>query len=238
MKHAVMRLRALLTSIGLAAGGFSACGQNFLFNNLDLTIPDGDPAGVVDVQVIDTESFPILDISVTLEISGVDAGGYNGDLYVALQHDSGFSVLLNRVGRREENLSGYADNGFSITLDDSAPSGDIHSYRMTLEGSHTTPIPGPLTGVWQPDARNVDPDSVLDTSPRTAGLSAFEGLDPRGEWTLFIADMEEGGQMRLESWGLIITVPEPGTGVLTAMGLLALTLLGRRSGRTRPARIP
>jgi hypothetical protein len=72
--------------------------------------------------------------------------------------------------------------------------GDIHQYRFTLSGSETTPLGGPLTGIWTPDGRVVDPDLVLNTDPRTALLGSFNGLDPNGEWTLLIADLDTGAQ--------------------------------------------
>src|SRR5262245_1732778 len=67
----------------------------------------------------------INDVNVTVNISG----GFNGDLYGYLIHDSGFAILLNRVGRTGSDSFGYSDPGFSsVRLDDSAVNGDIHLY--------------------------------------------------------------------------------------------------------------
>src|SRR2546422_5215497 len=121
-----------------------------------LPIPDGDAAGVSDVRTITSVITQISSITVSLDISGE----FNGDLYASLRHDSGFSVLLNRPGRTADSPSGYGDRGLNITLSDSAPNGDIHSYRAVF-----TPEAGsPLTGTWQPDRRNVDPSLVLDST--------------------------------------------------------------------------
>jgi subtilisin-like proprotein convertase family protein len=78
---------------------------------------------------------------------------------------------------------------------------------------------------------------VLDTSARTAYLSNFNGLDPNGQWTLFIADLAAGDRATLVRWGLEIEperanpVPE---GVMT-LPILAASLAGltiaRRRGR-------
>jgi hypothetical protein len=45
---------------------------------------------------------------------------------------------------------------------------------------------------------------VTDLDPRTAFLSSFKGLDPNGEWTLFVADLSAGNISTLVSWGLNI----------------------------------
>lgn len=90
------------------------------------------------------------------------------------------------------------------------------------------PSSGPVTGTYQPDARNVDPASALDTSPRSAFLGSFAGLDPNGDWTFFIADTSPGGTAVLQSWNLTITgVPEPTPGVLL-VGSTLLLLTRRR----------
>src|SRR5260370_868131 len=84
-----------------------------------------------------------------------------------------------------------------------------------------------------PNGRNVNPLSVVDTDPRTALLSSFNGLDPNGGWTLFFADLSSGEQSTLESWSLSINaVPEPTTYALIAFGgLVALRIMIRRFSR-------
>jgi subtilisin-like proprotein convertase family protein len=62
-----------------------------------------------------------------------------------------------------------------------------------------------LTGVWAPDARVADPINVLDTDARSAFLSSFNGLDPNGEWVLFVADLAAGDIHILDNWGLEMT---------------------------------
>lgn len=49
-----------------------------------------------------------------------------------------------------------------------------------------------MTGTWQPDGRTNSPGSVLDSQPPDAFLSSFNGLDPNGDWTLFVADVSGG----------------------------------------------
>jgi subtilisin-like proprotein convertase family protein len=164
-------------------------------------IPDGNPTGLSSTINVEGLGTQLLDVTVNLDISG----GSNGDLYAYLSHGgSGFAVLLNRVGKTATDPFGYGDAGFHITLSDAA-SLDIHNY-----GGNSGLA---LTGTWQPDGRNVNPQLVLDTSPRTARFNSFLGSDPNGLWTLVVADMAAGGgQATLQSWGVDATatpVPEP-----------------------------
>jgi PEP-CTERM motif-containing protein len=141
------------------------------------------------------------------------SGGFNGDYYAYLVHNGGFAVLLNRAGRTSGNHFGYSDSGLNVTFSDGSPS-DIHTYQ------NVTPPASPLTGMWAPDGRNVDPASVLDTDPRTALLGSFNGQDPSGQWTVFISDVADGAQGSLVNWGLVITaVPEPSSAMLIFLGL-------------------
>ena len=81
---------------------------------------------------------------------------------------------------------------------------------------------GQLTGSWQPDGRTISPLSAAASfdSASQISLDAFNGHDPNGSWTLFIADVSAGGgQSQLTSWELDITaVPEPINLALGAFG--------------------
>lgn len=209
-----------------------------LFSNLLLAIPDNSAVGVAQEQTVSGIPGSIASLSVQLTISSRGAGPmFNGDLFVSLNHSSGYSVLLNRVGRRPDSVAGYGDNGFNFTLADSAAA-DVHSYRVSLGGSDLVPISSanpaaPLTGSWQPDGRTADPEAVLTGSPRITSLAAFNGMDPNGTWTLFVADLGSGGLAQLESWSLeFAVVPEPEiTTAVTGTLLLAAALCRRRCAR-------
>ena len=208
----------------------SAAAIVFTFNNINRTIPDNSPLGLSDPRDVATPFTMILKVSISLTISG----DFNGDLYVQVTHGSGFSVLLNRVGRTALNEFGYGDSGMDITLSDDAAAGEVHVYRTTLFGNENTPVAGMLTGVWAPDARITDPDAGLNTDSRSATLSSFNGLDPNGTWTLFVADASGGGQSTLKSWSVNAeVVPEPNAVGLLAVGLCLLKLAERkrRTGR-------
>lgn len=179
------------------------------------SIPDNNPTGLVDTQTISGSTITgITGIEVRLKLTG----GWNGDLYAFLQHDSGFSVLLNRPGKTSGDPIGSGSSGFDITLSDDAIT-DIHD----LAGL------GPITGLFQPDARNMDPDLVINTDPRTAYLSSFQNLNANGDWTLFVADNAAGDASTLVGWGLtIFGVPEPSRAMLLMLGLGSLLLRRRR----------
>lgn len=195
------------------AGLFSSLAQtntsSFTFN-LTNAIPDGNASGLANHQTISGLQGAITDINVTLSLSG----GFNGDLYLYLVHGSTAVVLLNRVGRSTSDVFGYGDSGLSLTLDDQAGS-NIHWYNTATPSFNSA---GQLLGVWQPDGRTADPDQVDETSLPTTHFGLFQNQDPNGTWTLFAADLSDGGVSVLNSWGLeVTTVPEP-----TAFSLLTL----------------
>ncbi|MFM1770323.1 MAG: hypothetical protein RJA22_2852 [Verrucomicrobiota bacterium] len=167
---------------------------NFTVN---ATIPDANPNGVASTRIVSTPIGELTDLNVRLNISG----GMNGDLYAYLVHDSGISVLLNRVGRSVADPIGYADAGLNILLDDQAAA-DVHTYRFTLYGNETTPLPGALSGTWQPDGRSADPSGVVTTNDRSLFLTNFNGMNPNGSWTLFVADLSGLDTATLVDWGL------------------------------------
>lgn len=211
--------------------GYSFVSSAAMFTySVGATIPDGNLNGLQNSQFVSGLSGPVIDLNVTLEISG----GFNGDFYAFLTHNNSTVILLNRVGRNSSHSVGYPDAGFgpdlaanAFTLDDQAAN-DVHLYRSspyTLNGN------GQLTGSWQPDGRALDPlspASSFDSAPRSTALGIFNGSDPNGLWTIYLADVSSGGEGSLISWGLqITTVPEPAVATLAGFGLLVFLI--RRS---------
>jgi hypothetical protein len=208
-----MRTIALVSTVMLMAELHSPAAQFSFTNQPNTTIPDGNPTGLMDIIDVTGVSGWLTNVTVSLDITG----GTNGDYYAFLSCDNGgFAVLLNRVGKTSGNLLGYADAGFSITLDDLAAV-DVHLYGGNAGN--------PLTGAWRPDGRT-NVVNVLDTDPRTATLSSFNGRSPNGTWTLFIADMATDGEGTLVEWKLNFdTVPEPAALSLAALGAGLLAVL-------------
>lgn len=201
--------------------------------DLNLELPDGGGLGIFVQQTVSGLSGPIAAVTVALKISGT----WSGDLYAYLNFGDAHAVLLNRAGKTEAHPAGYGDRGFDVRFDDQALNGDIHTYRIAYGGAPPLNASGALTGDWAPDGRESDPDAVLDTDFRTATLSVFEGKNPNGQWTLFVADMAAGSVHRLEAWELgIHLIPEPGA-LGWAMGGMSLLWLAL-SRRPRKGRVP
>jgi subtilisin-like proprotein convertase family protein len=204
--------------------------NTFTFNQ-GITIPDGDSNGMALTYDLSVPSMiNISNVTVSLDISN----GYNGDLYAYLAGpNGGFSVLLNRTGVTNGNSFGYSDTGFNVTLSDAAASGI--QYYQSAAGGYTLNGAGQLTGTWQPDGVNIDPQSspslLASTSP-SALLSSFDGTDPNGTWTLFLADLSAGSQSVEGPISVtVVSVPEPATLALAATGGIALLLLNQSRKR-------
>ncbi len=210
-----------------------------------LAIPDHDATGILralDVSGLDANTRYSVDVA--LDIQGSGDGGYVGDLYAYLAHQASpggeykMTVLLNRPGRSDALPSGYDATGLNITLSDSATA-DIHTYQS--HAGYQVDGTGVLTGTWQPDRRLTNPDDVVSSDARAA--TTFDDLvhsmaspNPNGNWYLFVADMQTGATMQLNSWSVgfseMSAVPEPAS-VLTLAGLLSSAMLLRSRRRTR-----
>ena len=192
-------------------------------------LPDGTGTGYADTQTVTTLPGSVQELRVRLTLEGTQGGMWNGDIYATVQYQAtptatptAYAVLLNRTGR--DNASpdddlGYEDNGFDVSFGATGP--DIHTYRLV-----TTPTAGAgVTGNWSADGRDVEPFDVVFGSPRTAGLGAFQGINPNGVWTLYVEDTTSGGVAKLTQWGLEWTpvpVPEPAA----YSGVAGVLLLG------------
>ena len=194
--------------------------------SVNAIIPDGDLNGYQNSQPLSGLPPVSTDVNVTLNLSS----GFNGDFYAYLSHNNAIAILLNRVGRSSASSVGYPDAGFgldslatSFTLDDQAGH-DVHLYRSFPFALNSS---GQLTGQWQPDGRAIDPlsaGSVFDGAARSSTMGVFNGMDPNGLWTLYLADVSPGGEGTLVGWGLQITaVPEPAS--LTLLGCAVLAVL-------------
>jgi subtilisin-like proprotein convertase family protein len=183
-------------TLGLAVPGV----VNFSVNR---PIPDGSFIGISDTRTVATPFQAVSVLKVQLKIVGT----YNGDLFCYLTHGSGYSVLLNRVGRTASDGFGYDDPGVDVTFYDGAIN-DVHIYRLVVTGNPTTPVGTNLIGSWVGDGRTNRPTEVLDTDARPALLNSFTGLDPNGNWTIFVADLSGGDSHTLVSWGLEISGSE------------------------------
>ena len=211
-------MKSTLVSLSVCALIYSPCCVTAAtyIQSVNVAVPDNNANGLVSQITASTGGQTVTAVEVTLTTQN----GWNGDLYAYLEHDGVISVLLNRPGKTATNPAGVGSSGMTISLVDSAPLGDIHSAIPATVGV-------PAIGTYQPDARAADPGLVTDTSLRSLYLAGMTGHVADGTWTLFVADLADGGVTTLDSWGLTLTtVPEPTAALLGGVGLL--TLLRRR----------
>jgi subtilisin-like proprotein convertase family protein len=226
-QNLILTVAGLLTTAAFGQQTFSTS------ETVNTVIPDNNASGLASGVTLSGLSDPIGSVTVTLDITG----GFNGDLYAYLVGPSGdFAVLLNRVGVSDSSASGYSNTGFEVTLSDTAAN-SIQYYQNDSPGYNGS---GQLTGTWQPEGVNIDPQSAaadFSGAGQTALLSSFAGTDANGQWVLYVADLSAGGQSTLTSWTLnIITVPEPSEGALLGGGLLGLIMCWRKRSSYIPNR--
>jgi len=223
MEHTERIHQVSLKIAALAAVWGFACAAHgglypFSSGSLSQAILDNDRSGVAYGVNFTTAGLHITDVSVTFTITG----GWNGDLYAYLSHDtSGTLILLTRVGVGNGTSGstlynyGYSGGGFNnITLSDSG-SGNIHNY-----GGSTLNIQPTAGATYNADGGG----------SATFG-STFGGQDPSGNWTLFFADLSGGSVSTLTGWSLDITaVPEP---VNVALGVFGVLFVGVTAARWR-----
>ena len=155
------------------------------------TVPDADLSGMASAKIVSTPISYVTKVKVNVKLTGT----FNGDIYCYLAHGGTNSILLNRVAN-----STTSDKGFDVVFDDASTNGDVHVYR-----TKTGILSGPLADSWVADGRRTNPTKVVTGDPRTALLNVFNGMNPNGEWVLFVADMEAGDIYTVNNWGLEIT---------------------------------
>ena len=185
-----LEMKAFLTIITAASCPLSAdaavvMNPTFAINAV---VPDNSAVGLSDTRTLSSTIDSISSVSVALTMRD----GWAGDIYAYLVHGSGFSVLLNRPGKSLALPAGSDASRIEVTFTDDSLA-DIHN-AIANEGV--------LSGAFQPDARNVDPANALDSSPRSAFLNTFQGLDANGDWTLHLFDRAGGDRHTNVSWGL------------------------------------
>jgi hypothetical protein len=208
-------MKKLCSIIFLAvAASFTASAQSFSYGGPSYPVPDGNPNGVWSSVSVQGAGPILADISVSLSLSG----GYNGDLYAYLSFDGRMVPLLNRIGLSSSNPFGWNGPGLTTTLADTAAS-NIHAAGN-----------GFLSGTYRPDGQNVSPLSLPGSFNAGGGTitlnGTFAGLNPNGDWSLFVADMVTGGNGPVvNGWSLNLTiVPEPSTLALVLLGLMSMRL--------------
>jgi subtilisin-like proprotein convertase family protein len=150
-------------------------------NNTPVAIPDNNPAGITSTVDVSGAGPYLWDANVTLNITHT----FPGDLDITLTSPSGTVVTLTT------DNAGTSDNAFAgTTFDDQADPNSQIPYavnpNMVTDHTYTT---------------NVVASPLTPEEP----LSAFNGEDPNGTWTLKVVDDAGLDTGTLNSWSLEIT---------------------------------
>lgn len=188
----------LAASAGLALAASALAGNSY--NGTGFAIPDNAPAGANSVINV-ADSFSIANVSVTLNNL---THTWAGDLIATLSNGATTVTLVNRPGQvGGAGFGSSSDFGGNYTFADGGA-----DLSANLGGGGTFVIP---SGTYAP----------------VGALSAFNGQNSAGAWTLNISDNAGGDLGNLGSWTLNLTaVPTPGAAAL--LGLAGVAGLRRR----------
>ncbi len=169
------------------------CGQTTVsYSGTPAAIPDNNPTGVsIPIEV--SGAGAITDVNFRFDGTVPDpnpaspAVGLNhpwiGDLNVRLTSPSGTSVMLiDRMGVPATTFGCGVNNFYALTLDDEAAA-PVES-QCPAGGVNV----GPITGSFTPE------------NP----LTAFDGEDPNGTWTLTVVDAAAGDIGSIRAFSLIL----------------------------------
>jgi len=201
MKKPFLLATLLASSLGAYAVIYTTNWNSGFVNGT--IIPDNNPSGWTDTRTVNTmPAGTLVGVAVDLHLNS----GWAGDLYAYLVHESGYAVLLDRVGVPGAGAFGYGAATINVTLaDDNFNDGGLFNNIHTYGG-------GNVSGTWNPD------DSATTTA--FGSLASFLATSPNGTWSLFIADLSGGGVTTVQDWGLqmdIVAVPEVETWIAAAL---------------------
>lgn len=215
------RNRASLAALAVATVGSSAALAGS-YTTPGALVPDNLPAGLtINFNVTDTDPVSTIDLSMLWpSVTGGTAGGHTwvGDLRAVLTAPGGASaVIFSRTGRAASATTGFGDSSdltgnyrYIDTGGDFVAAAALAGAAPVANGDYRASIGGILTA---------EPSPLLNT--------VFAGVNPLGNWTLFITDGAAGDTGTLTSATLnITTVPEPT--MLGALSLAGIGLLARR----------
>ncbi len=170
------------TSGGSYLGDATVCGSGTAGNptiyqsSPAVAIPDGGGPGNPATDIITVaDSFPIADVNIDLTVTHT----WVGDLTVTVSHGGTTITLIDRMGVPASNFGCSQSNLSGIVLDDEGAGGDIESQCTANLSSPPNYTP---TGL----------------------LSAFDGMDSAGDWTITVYDSATPDPGTLNSWSVHI----------------------------------
>jgi cysteine-rich repeat protein len=148
-------------------------------DTVGVAIPDG-PDGTVSDTFDVPDSFTIGDVNIDLGISHT----WIGDLVITIEHNATSVTIVDRPGYTGTGFGCGEDNLSGVFVDDEGSGGAIEDQC----------VPG-LTS----------PPNYVPNNP----LSAFDGMDAQGTWTITVTDSEGFDTGTLDSWSLHFGTPGP-----------------------------
>ena len=158
--------------------------QTYSYTGPVVPITDNTPAGVDTQVAVAGAPTSITDVNFRIDGTGADASAgvdhsWAGDLILTLTSPGGTSVvLIDRPGVPATTFGCSNDDYFGTTLDDAAGGGPIENVCANGMSGNFTP-----------------------NNP----LSAFNGQNANGNWTLNVSDNAAGDTGAVRLWSVIIT---------------------------------
>ncbi len=190
---------ACATAGGNYLGDNTACNGpdvpgNSYTDNPGVAIPDG-PAGTVSDTITVPDSFIIGDLNVDLGIQHT----WVGDLVVTIEHNGTSVTIVDQMGVPALGSFGCdQDNLAAVVIDDEGTGGAIESMCQ---------------------ADLTSPPNYVPNNP----LSAFDGMNASGIWTITVTDSAAQDTGSLEQWSLHFGTPGPSACVIQGACCLSPT---------------
>ena len=221
-------LLAGLAFLGMASANAQEVTLLHSVGGVNQTIPDrGQSVSMSLLDLANTGMATITDVNVNLSLSSLsDSSPMRlGQVYASLTYGVASevertAVLLNRPGVSDSSAFGSSLSSLNVTFDDSAAT---NIFNLATG-----------TGTYQADGRlGVNPYAsgvAYNSGNINAGLSALNGsLLESKQFSLLVADTQQGAVAKLDSWGVKVT------GTAASSGLLNLGAGGsvRATGTTQ-----
>jgi uncharacterized repeat protein (TIGR01451 family) len=190
---ATFQLQDGANNLGQATFAFTLPSTTSFANVTTIVIPDHGTASPYPSTIAVSGLTGIVG-KVTVTLNGV-THGFPDDIDIILVSPSGQKVML-----MSDTGGGHSITNINLTFDDSAASGLPDTAQI-------------VSGTYKPTdfepGDNFPPPAPV--GPVSTNLSAFNGANPNGNWSLYVVDDAVGDSGLISSWSLSITTINPVT---------------------------